>query len=498
MKSYPYNLCVALIVAMALSTCTQQTEPVAFEEGSILAGQVSSLTGEPLAGIPVRARRDGSTFAVVVYTDQSGKYSFPQWSDLTPGAHTVSITLPDFEHATQQGAALMEGQAALVDFTLAPRQPTFMDATTAEIVTALPGTDEQKVLVSQCGTCHSLQTALQTPSNKEGWMAVVRTMMGERFANMNSPNSMTFNQGRFIEPLGEYLASIRGPGSSDELPFRLRPRPTDPASTNLVFTEYEIPRGGHFEPHIFRGDPRFVWPHDVIVDDNYAWYTDHFSYVLGRVDKRTGEAVELPYPLPPGGGRDLTIAAGQDRAGTPGGGSHDMVFDSQGNVVIGMGDATVRYNPRTDEFVHWTTGDNMFGLDLNDHVWAVDCGGTMFELDTNSGDIVEHAIPNCEGVYGMDTDSEGRSLLNAFRGGSIDVFDPRTGSYTKYPVPTPGAGPRRGEIDAEGRLWVGLYYAGRVARFDPDTGEIVEFPLIPRHGGLHGALWRALLDLRRQ
>ena len=65
-------------------------------------------------------------------------------------------------------------------------------------------------------------------------------------------------------------------------------------------TEYDLPRGGAREVYMLRGDPRFVWPHDVIMDREFAYYTDHFSYVLGRIDIKTGEAKEMPFPLPEG------------------------------------------------------------------------------------------------------------------------------------------------------------------------------------------------------
>ena len=472
----------ALIAAAiaALAACTQQAEPIAAEEGALLAGRVTSSGGEALAGIPVRARGDGASFAVVVYTGANGDYSFPEWSDVAPGAHTVSITLADFEHAARDGVNLAAGETARADFTLAPREPSFEDATAEEIAAAYPGTDMQKVLFLQCSNCHSLQKALQFGRDKEGWTAIINLMAGTNNTSRDFPGSMTYGQKRFLEPLAEYLESIRGPDATDEpIKFRLRPRPTGAASANLVLTEYDIPRGGQRELYMLRGDPRFVWPHDVIVDDTYAWYTDHFSYVLGRMDKRTGEAVELPYPLPPGGGRDLTIAAGTDRAGNPGGGSHDLLFDSQRNVVIGMDDATVRYDPSEDVFVHWTSGNNMFGIDPSDHVWHTDDGGPLFEINTLTGEIIRHDIPANDGVYDMDTDAEGRTLINIWRNAKIGVFDPRDQSYAEYPVPTPESGPRRGEIGTDGRLWVSLYYAGRIASFDPDTGEIKEYPLVP-------------------
>ena len=98
--------------------------------------------------------------------------------------------------------------------------------------------------------------------------------------------------------------SIRGPDSSDNVPFKPRPRPTDAASTNIVVTEYALPRGGERELYMLRGDRRFVWPHDVIMNDKYAYYTDHFSYVLGRIDVKTGEGKEMPFPVPKGAGRE--------------------------------------------------------------------------------------------------------------------------------------------------------------------------------------------------
>ncbi len=188
MKPVLRNLCIAATTAVIVASAfSSQAETATVEEGSFLAGRVVSSGGEALAGIPVRARRDGGNFAVVVYTDGSGAYAFPEWSDLAPGAHTVSITLADFEPVVREGTGLLEGETTHVEFTLEPREPSLADATASEIVAALPGTDEQKLLFTQCSNCHSLQKALQTPRTKEGWVSVIRLMMGERNATRNSP-----------------------------------------------------------------------------------------------------------------------------------------------------------------------------------------------------------------------------------------------------------------------------------------------------------------------
>ena len=101
------------------------------------------------------------------------------------------------------------------------------------------------------------------------------------------------------------------------------------------------------------------------------------------------------------------------------------------------------------------------------------------KIDTSTGQIKEYEIPTNDGVYDMDTDSQGRTIINIWRNGKLGVFDPRTEAYAEYPTPTPGSGPRRGEIDAQDRLWVAEYYTGQLAMFDPATTEIREFPLIP-------------------
>ena len=268
-------------VALCAASAWANSTALAADSATLLAGKVVSTTGEPLAGIPVKAHRANSTITVAVYTDAKGEYSFPDWSDLAPGAWSIAIELPDFERTTQP-VTVATGNAAKADFTLKSKPLAYEDATVSEIIAALPGSDHQKTLFSQCGNCHTLQWALAAPRSKDEWAKVILKMAG-RAGEMHQPGTYAFSQKQFIEPLAEYLATIRGPDSSDVIPFRQRPRPTDAASTNLVVTEYALPRGGARELYMLRGDKRFVWPHDVIVNQNYAYYTDHFSYLPNRV-----------------------------------------------------------------------------------------------------------------------------------------------------------------------------------------------------------------------
>jgi virginiamycin B lyase len=462
----------ALALAAAYAFVTG--DPVSAQEQTLLSGRVVSAEGQPVAGIPIKAKRDNVT--VAVYTNRNGEYSFPGWSDLTPGSYAVSIELPDFEHQRRDGVAIAAGRATKVDFTIKSKPVAYEDATASEIIAALPGTDHQKVLFAQCSNCHTLQWALKAPKTKDEWAATIRRMAG-RAANEHTPDTYAYGQKQYVEPLAEYLAQIRGPGSSDSIPFKPRPRPTDEASTNLVITEYDVPRGGVRELYMLRGDRRHVWPHDVVVDANYAYYTDHFSNAFGRVDRKTGKAEELRYELPQGAGRDEN--GGDGRAGNPGGGSHDLLIDKQGRILIGMDDATVRYDPKTEKFQTWGSGQAMFGLDPDGNVWHHEERGPVVKLNTSTGQVSNYPVPESDGIYDMDSDSKGRFVINIWRNNKIGVFDPRNEKYAEYKLPTPQAGPRRGEIDAQDRLWVTEFYASQVAMFDPNTGAIKEYPLFP-------------------
>ncbi len=444
----------------------------------LLIGKVVSLAGAPLAGIPVKAHRENSPITVAVYTDAGGAYSFPDWSDMAPGSYRVAIELPDFEEAAQ-AVSVVAGASMKADFTLKAKPLAYEDATVSEIIAALPGTDHQKTLFSQCGNCHTLQWALHAARTKDEWAKVILKMAG-RAGETHQPGTYAFSQKQFIEPLAEYLAQIRGPGSSDAIAYKQRPRPVDAASTNLVVTEYALPRGGKRELYMLRGDKRFVWPHDVIVDSQYAYYTDHFSYVLGRLDLKTGEGVELPLAVPQGAGRGGR-GESDGRPGDPGGGAHELQFDRWGNVIVGMDNGTVKYDPKTGKFMTWAIGSPMFGLDKEGNVWTTRKQGELNKIDVSDASLkpVTYVIPKNGGIYDMDTDSKGRTHLYIWREGKIGLFDPEKTAYSEYLTPTPMAGPRRGKIDAQDRLWAAEFYAGQVLMFDPDRKELKEYPLIP-------------------
>ena len=148
--------------------------------------------------------------------------------------------------------------------------------------------------------------------------------------------------------------------------------------------------------------------------------------------------------------------------------------------MIGMDGATVRYDPGDGAIRPLDVGQQHVRPGPAGNVWHTDDGGPLFKVDTSAGTITKYAIPTNDGVYDMDTDSKGRTLINIWRNGKIGRLRSQDGSLLgisrlRRLIPVP----RRGEIDTKDRLWVAEYYSGRLAMFDPAKPEIKEFALIP-------------------
>jgi streptogramin lyase len=189
----------------------------------------------------------------------------------------------------------------------------------------------------------------------------------------------------------------------------------------------------------------------------------------------------MPFTLPQGAGREARAAGGADgRPGDPGGGAHELQFDHRGNVIVGMDNGTVKYDPKTGQFMSWATGRPMFGLDPEGNVWSMPKNGELVKIDTSSDAVkpTTFLVPKNGGIYDTDTDSKGRTHIYIWREGKIGIFDPKTIEYAEYKTPTPMAGPRRGQIDGQDRLWAAEFYAGQLLMFDPDKKVLREYPLV--------------------
>ena len=435
-----------------------------------LSGHVRSDRGEPLAGIPVQAQLQGKNISVVVYTNKDGLYSF---RDLPPGLHTLSVAVGGYQRLRKESVEVKGQQPAQADLTLLLSPPSIHEMTSSEILLALPGTTEEKSFFSECSNCHSLEYALQKKRDRAGWMAIIRKMRGitpsgammakeiieETLAETKDKN----------ERLADFLVSIRGPESGD-LPYKLLPRPVDDASTSAVITEYHIARGA--VSATLRGDPRGAWVHDLMLEPKtgYLWYTDHFASILSRLDPKSGEIKEYPFPHAKPGKQD---------------GGFSLAFDRDGNILVGvLWQGTIaRFDPKTEKFTEWTIEeDARLGSvmpDASGMVWSSSSPTNgIYSLDPATGKFIKYTVPtHNSGIYGTAFDSKGGIYFCEMGAAKVGRFDTKTKKFAEWAVPTPDSWPRRLDVDLQDRLWFGEFHGARIGMFDPKSEKIREWKL---------------------
>lgn len=435
--------------------------------GSPLSGRLLSSNGEPVAGIPIRAHRQGSNVTVTVYSNQQGRYAF---QEMVPGAYTVSIRVAEFEPVEREGVNLTPQEPVQLEFDLLSRPPAFEELTTAELLLAFPVTEKLRATAARCSNCHPLQIALRQRRDRDQWLQTIEKMRGINNNGTMRPEEEVreiLERNRDAnEELADNFASMWGP-DSPEPSYQPLPRPVEDASTGLVVTTYRIPRGD--TSVTFRGDRRGVWPHDVIADPNgrYVWYTDHFTNVLGRLDPETGEFTDYPYP------QDVP----RDQEG-----AHKLLFDKGGNIWLGQNwqNTIVKFDPRTEQFEQWTNDDRdagrygMFGIAPDGTVLA-GSNITVDKLDPATGKFTRYPTPSS--MYGVGVDSKGIAYFCERGAGKVARLDPKTGKVTEYEPPTPDSEPRRLAIDSQDRLWFAEFKGGNIGMLDPETGEIREWKI---------------------
>lgn len=450
-----------------------------FAESS-LSGQVSSENEEPLEGVLVRAKREGTNMALTVVSDAQGQYRFPK---LAPGRYAVEIARADGLEPSREMTDIQDGRANRVDFTLGPAKEMDQQITSVDWLRSLPGTPEQIDLISNnCMHCHT-----GTPQNfrfdKENWVKIVRMMRGVRIHGAEwgaithgvypgaRPNrdSPTWEEENLL--IADFLAKVRGPEPLDLSDAKILPRPTG-RSTRVMFTEYEIPYPN-------------AELHDIEVDRyGMVWWSDWRWPYLGMLNPETGEMKYWESPAPEGkpevhpGGQEISFDKDENpwtpHAWTGGLLKFDRKTEEFSSFML------PDRNPRRFLSLGTDPGRNRIWFHTDDYYGTYYSG--FFEPDKALGKWTLYELPfkpgkRNTGVYGDVTDSQGNRYLMKHRDSDIDRIDVETEELTRYPTPTPNAFPRRGDYDSQDRLWFAEYNADQIAMLDPDTGKITEYEI---------------------
>jgi virginiamycin B lyase len=442
-----------------------------------LQGKVSSQAEGPMEGVIIGAKKAGSTITTWVVSDAQGRYAFPS-ERLQPGAYSVSIRAAGYElPKTSVDVTEHPAQLDLQLNKVASKSKLAMQLSNAEWLISVPGTQQQKLTLAGCVTCHTLQRIMFSRFNAEEMTQVVQRMT--LHTNNSSllhpwmrPVEFTVHPVAEPTPFAKWLSSINL-SSSDTFEFALKtlPRPKGKA-TQVIYTMYDLPRSD-------------ASPHDEVFDaEGNVWYSDFNSQFLGKLDPKTGKSVEYAVP--------------QRRFGQIAQGGLQVDIDKQGRIYYGNMSQMqiVRLDPKTGKMetfpspipepqigdAHLTMIDPAF-QDVDGKLWVNvafatgEAGGTWhIDLATNTWTRVTYPAdsPRAQ-AYDVVADSKNNAYGMHMNNDKIWYTDGKNLKTVWYDLPTKGSGCRRGHIDSQDRLWCGEFNGNGVAMFDPKTQKVTDW-----------------------
>src|SRR5712671_4793163 len=203
--------------------------PPARAQGPALAGQITSAEEGPMEGVIVSAKRDGSNITVSVITNDQGSYSFPA-ARLEPGTYKVEVRAAGYELDAAKSASVVAGQGGTLDLKLRKTRNLSKQLTNAEWMMSIPGTDDDKLTLINCVSCHTVERIMKSTYTADELVQVISRMNG--YAQVSQPIkpqrrvdlSRAANPERFRKA-AEYLATINlSSSAAHEFALKTLPR----------------------------------------------------------------------------------------------------------------------------------------------------------------------------------------------------------------------------------------------------------------------------------
>ncbi len=447
---------------------------------SALTGVVTSQAEGAMEGVIVGAKKAGSPITTWVVSNAQGRYTFPR-ERLDPGKYSIAVRAVGYD--LPKTAIEVTPQSTQLDLQLNKVTGTSklaLQLSNGEWFMSLPGTNEQKMLIGGCVTCHTLQRIMFSRFGTDEMAQVVQRMA--LHTNNSSPmhpwmrpveNSLRPpTPGQTI--VGKYLSAMNlSTTDTFEFPLKTLPRPKGKA-TQVIYTTYDLPRAD-------------ASPHDEVFDaKGQLWYSDFNSQFIGKLDPATGKVVEYPVR--------------QNRIGQIAQGGLQIDIDREGRIYYGNMSQMqiVRLDPKTGKMEtfkppipetelgdgHLTMIDPAF-QQVDGKIWANvafatgEAGGTWHvDLATNTWTRVTYppGSPPAQ-AYDVVADSKNNVYGMHMNNDKIWMTDGKTLKTVWYEFPTKGAGCRRGHIDSQDRLWCGGFNGNRLAMFDPKAQKITEWKM---------------------
>ena len=463
-----------VLVGTALVALVKAETP---SPSAALTGKVTSAEEGPMEGVIVGAKKAGSTMSTWVVTDAQGRYNFPR-DRMDEGKYAISIRAIGYElPGTSVEVTSQPAQLDLQLSRLKTNSKLALQLSNAEWFASMPGTDEEKGLIANCVTCHTLQKLMFSRYDPDQMAPIVQRMA------MHTNNSSPMHP--WMRPMGpatppnerqiataKYVSTINL-SSVDTFPFAFKtlPRPKGKA-TQVIYTMYDLPRAD-------------AAPHDTAVDaQGNIWYSDFTSQFIGKLDPRTGKVVEYPVPLA--------------RTGPYAQGGLQIAFDREGRVYSGNMSQMqiVRFDPKTEKMETFKAPvpDNRIGAghltmvdassqQVDGKIWinvadGTDESGGTWRVDLAANKWTQMTYPPgspSANAYDVVATSANDMIGMSFTNRKLWITDGKTLKTTWFDMPAGDTGCRRGHIDSQDRVWCGGYTANDIVMFDPKTKKITDY-----------------------
>jgi virginiamycin B lyase len=443
----------------------------------ILTGTVSSAEEGAMEGVLVSAQQSGSPITVTVVSDEHGRFRFPD-GRLPAGHYALRIRAIGYDLDGPQAADL---GAATTDVAIKLRKTKDLAAqlTNTEWFMSMPGTPEQKRLLIECMSCHTLERIVRSTYDADALFPVLKRMA--QYANNTTQARVQMRRAErdvhddAVRKLAAYLATVNLSGAPTwSYELQTLPRPKGSA-THVVITEYDLPR-------------KTIAPHDVRTDAaGHVWYSNFVENFLGELDPKTGANKDYPIPsLKP----DAPT------------GTLDLEADSDGNLWLAlmfqaglakfdMATKTFQLFPVQAALDNDATQQSMVmprAFHVDGKVWTNEVAKqSIMRLDLKSGqyELIDpfKFLPkgHQHSPYGMAADADNNLYFMDFADENVGRIDAKTGMATIYPTPTPKSRPRRTMLDDRGRLWFTEFAANKLAEFDTKTEAFKEWDVPTPH-----------------
>jgi virginiamycin B lyase len=357
----------------------------------------------------------------------------------------------------------------------APIDPPSTPPRSSAWLARLPDGEVKRQFILDCTGCHQFNERIALPRGRPRtepeWREAVTRMLGYASATSSFP---VIALGREPGPTAAWLTRHLGTAAVKDVVL--------PTAAKATITEFALPDSADL-------------PHDLAVEaSGSVLVTGMFTHQLYRLDPATKVFAEIPIPVEHANPRAIEL----DPAGRPW-----LVLGAPGKL------ATVGPDSQWRSFDVGMYAHSL-GIAPDGKVWFNGHFTRDPELlgavDPATGKVTTHSVPPHPTMatrpggpipYELRVAADGRVWMSELQGNRMVVYDPRSGKFQTFTLPTPKSGPRRFDLDRDGTVWIPAYSANRLVRLDPATGKFEEIalpirdavPYVVRTDPRDGSLW---------